>query len=181
MAPWGKAVLAHFTPIVNRAAALLLAHGQNPATNRNYGSKLRVFVQFCREERRKPLQCGQADGARFVCWLAQRGSVRARNFQPYLSCVNQLYEDLGLAKIATGPLIVLAKRAAQIYQRRADSDGELTDDDDDEQPWLPAIAVASFVAQAEVALLPPPVPARMAAPATITRATRLAHVLPPPF
>ena len=154
-APWADAMRDHFDTRMGpagRCAAELLIGGRAGATTSNYKSKVGLFLEFCAEVSLDPLRADTLAIVHYVHWLGLRGTVRARNLQPYLSAVNQLFADLELAPPGVGPLIALAKRGLAL--RQTDSRG----DQDDERPWLPASAASSFVEQAEAALgLPPPV------------------------
>jgi hypothetical protein len=48
--------------------------------------------------------------ARFVTWLGSLGTIKASSLQPYLSVVNNLYNDHGREPVALGDLVVRVRK-----------------------------------------------------------------------
>jgi hypothetical protein len=74
-------------------------------TKENYNSNLTGYFRFCDEFLLDPLAVGPIDIARYLAWMAKRGTVAADSLQPYLSAINRLLQDHALPPVALGPLV----------------------------------------------------------------------------
>ena len=107
-----------------RLALDLVGSGRAPATNKNYDSKVRFFLEFC-GSREPPINVTALtieDMIEYVAWQAQKGTVRMKRkeFQPYLSSINGFLGDLGLPRIAKNSMALNdAIKACAKRQKRA--------------------------------------------------------------
>eukprot|EP00873_Tetraselmis_striata_P000723 jgi/Tetstr1/420987/TSEL_012047.t1 len=84
------------------------------STYSNYEGKIRLFVEFCIDKEDIPPLDYTAEPtcARYLTWIAERGTIGAGFLQPCVSAINTGREDAP----ATGRAFIDMKRALQIRQ-----------------------------------------------------------------
>lgn len=110
-APWADTMRPGYLSLLGddelgQTAVDMLASQLAPASYATYGTGLRSFLEFCREGGlAEPLEASAADIARYLAWLARRGTVAGGSLQPYLSSINTFFRDHLREPVALGPLI----------------------------------------------------------------------------
>lgn len=104
------------TDDLGQQALRLLQSSMQRTTASTYGSALNLFVEFCEDERLRPLNVTPVDIVRYIAWIGCRGSVAADSLQPYLSAINRFLQDHGRAPVAQGPIISDARRGLRNSQ-----------------------------------------------------------------
>ena len=87
-----------------------------PTSVTTYASTFKKFIRFCAEQHLVPSQVKQRDIVRYIAWLAQEGRIGADNLQPYLSSVNKFLRDHLLDPVASGALVVAARKGFKRLQ-----------------------------------------------------------------
>jgi hypothetical protein len=95
----------------------LLTGSLAPTTYNNYGTGMRRFTVFCKEEGITPLEATAADMLRFTIWLARAGTIAANNLQPYFSAINKFFRDHLKELVALGPLLTDARLGLAMQQQ----------------------------------------------------------------
>jgi len=90
-------------------ALRLAATAHEDGTVEAYHRHWRRFCEWCALNSLQPLPATPLMVAAYIGWLAERGTVAAASLQPYLSAINAMHADLGLAKPALGHLIQRAR------------------------------------------------------------------------
>ncbi|KAK3279157.1 hypothetical protein CYMTET_12948 [Cymbomonas tetramitiformis] len=84
----------------------------------NYCPKAQAFIDFCMAEGRQWLPATEATFRLYIANLLARGTVQAASMQPYLSAINNYYEDMGFPRPAKGRGVSRAvKRMASLQVR----------------------------------------------------------------
>ena len=87
-----------------------------PETYQNYGSALKGFFRYCEECGLTPVEATPVDVARYISWLAHKGTVAAGSLQPYLSAINRFLRDHNRPPVALGPLVSDVRRGLENCQ-----------------------------------------------------------------
>ena len=118
---WGPAASAAASavmglhPATNPLHAALLQLWQShlaPRSITGYNSKLRLYLQFCAEQRREPFPCSPTTLALYITWLHQRGTIQPSSFRQYVSVIATAHRDLLLPPPHL-PMLPALIRAAQ--------------------------------------------------------------------
>lgn len=83
----------------------LLTAAWAETTADTYASCIRKYFQFCDEQRIPPLSGNVATMARYVTWIGEQGTIKAKGLQPYLTAVNNFYSDHGMEPVALGQFL----------------------------------------------------------------------------
>ena len=110
-APWAAGMAAAYgdglgSDNLGQLALTLLTSSKDEKTYKTYGSALKHFFNFCREEGLAPLEVTVLHIVRYIAYLGQLGTIAAANFQPYLSAINRYMQDHQREPVALGPLVV---------------------------------------------------------------------------
>lgn len=80
----------------------------------SYNSKLRLFLDFCAEQRLQPFPASPATLMLYIAFLSRSGRVHPNSFAQYLAVVNTAHADMGMARPgAQAPLLNPMIRAAK--------------------------------------------------------------------
>ena len=143
---WARAIRDRYGSLFSdtpqgKLALDLLSSSRLESTVSSYGSKLLLFLDFCVQTGRDPLECKELDFVEYIGHLGMRGTVHASNMQPYLSCINSFLTDLSLPACAKGTLVANARRALGYRQVPVSGDR-------DQRLALPAQHAHTFVDKA---------------------------------
>ena len=119
--PWADSMKETFRAelgqdVVGARATDLCMASLAPTSVATYASTFKKFLKFCSEEHLVPIQVKQRDIVRYIAWLAQEGRIGADNLQPYLSSINRFLRDHLLDPVASGALVVAARRGFKRLQ-----------------------------------------------------------------
>lgn len=90
-------------------ALRLMASALEDGTVEQYDRHWRTYCTWCQLSGREPLPSTPRMVAAYIGWLAERGTIAAGSLQPYLSAINSMHEDFGLARPALGHLVKRAR------------------------------------------------------------------------
>ena len=85
----------------------------------SYGGKFDGFVSFCEAHRPPlcPVPASLATVMLYVGELARRGTIQAKNLQPYLSAINKVHVDLDLPPPALGRALGAVRHGMALAQQ----------------------------------------------------------------
>lgn len=133
--PWADGIRARYQEELGHDARgqlslSLLTTALEEVTARGYGQKLKLWFDFCAEEKADALHPDERLALRYVAALGERGTIGAENLQPYFSAVNTFHRDLGVEPVLLGRAVARARQGLLGLQAASARR--------DEQAFLPA-------------------------------------------
>eukprot|EP00873_Tetraselmis_striata_P043006 jgi/Tetstr1/463270/TSEL_008195.t1 len=83
----------------------LFRPGRRDGRAASHATCMKQYFRFCEEERRPAMAADPGTMARYVTWLGNLGTIEASSLQPYLSAVNNFFNDRGREPTALGDLV----------------------------------------------------------------------------
>ena len=81
-----------------------------------YKSALRSFFLYAATVGLSPIEATEFDICHYLCYLAERGTVKMSSLQPYLSAINTYLQDIGLEPVAKGRLVTSTRHGLERMQ-----------------------------------------------------------------
>ena len=125
--PWSQELRAHLYEVLNSdstsdgdidAVVTLIGAALADHTVNNYKGKVKRFLNFCKVRNRQALPASLATGLLYMQDLHSCTTIQAESFQPYMSCVNTMHQDLGFPPPLVGHLIDHARKGSMNLQNR---------------------------------------------------------------